>query len=66
MIPRWWVVERSPAGLTAHRRQARDYERHPAFSEATIRWAAINTMTRRLARGRRATRQQKRIFQPAN
>jgi hypothetical protein len=43
--------------LTAHRRLARDYERHPAISEAMIRWAAINTMTRRLARGRPATRQ---------
>jgi hypothetical protein len=30
-----------------------------------IRWAAINTMTRRLARGRPATRQQRRPFQPA-
>jgi hypothetical protein len=37
--------------LTAHRRLARDYERHPATSEAMIRWAAIKLMTRRLARG---------------
>jgi hypothetical protein len=27
---------------------ARDYERDPAVSEAFIRWAAINTMIRRL------------------
>jgi hypothetical protein len=27
-----------------------------------IRWAAINTMTRRLARGHPATRQQRRTF----
>jgi hypothetical protein len=27
-----------------------------------IRWAAINTITRRLARGRPATRQQQRTF----
>jgi transposase len=50
-LPKRWVVERSLAWLTAHRRLARDYERHPAVSEAIIRWAAINTMTRRLARG---------------
>jgi hypothetical protein len=30
---------------------ARDYERDPAVSEAMIRWAAINTITRRIARG---------------
>jgi transposase len=64
VIPRRWVVERSLAWLTAHRRLARDYERDPAMSEAMIRWAAINTMTRRLAHGRPATRQQRRVFQP--
>ena len=51
VIPRRWVVERTFAWLTAHRRLARDYERDPAISEAMIRWAAINTMTRRIARG---------------
>jgi hypothetical protein len=45
------VVERTQACLTAYRRLARDYERHPATSEAMIRWAAIGLMTRRLARG---------------
>jgi hypothetical protein len=55
-------VERTFAWLTAHRRLARDYERDPAVSEAMIRWAAINTTTRRLARGRAATRQQRRVF----
>ncbi|WP_442965846.1 transposase [Pseudonocardia sp. HH130630-07] len=64
VIPRRWAVERSLAWLTAHRRLARDYERHPATSEAMIRWAAINTMTRRLARGGPATRQQRRRFTP--
>jgi transposase len=49
--PKRWVVERSLAWLTAHRRLARDYERDPAMSEAFIRWAAINTMIRRLDRG---------------
>jgi hypothetical protein len=60
--PKRWVVERSLAWLTAHRRLARDYERDPAVSEAFIRWAAINAMIRRLDRGRPATRQQRRII----
>lgn len=56
VLPRRWAVERTLAWITAHRRLARDYERDPAHSEAMIRWAAINTMTRRLARGRPSTR----------
>jgi transposase len=66
VIPRRWAVERSLAWLTAHRRLARDYERDPAISEAMIRWAAINTITRRLARGGPATRQQRRTFTPTS
>jgi transposase len=62
VIPRRWAVERTLAWLTAHRRLARDYERHPAMSEAMIRWAAINTITRRIARRGLATRQQRRTF----
>jgi transposase len=62
VIPRRWAVERTFAWLTAHRRLARDYEREPAVSEAMIRWAAINTITRRIARGGPATRQQRRTF----
>jgi transposase len=65
VIPRRWAVERTLAWLTAHRRLARDYERDPAVSEAMIRWAAINTMTRRLDRGGPAVRQQRRTFPPA-
>ena len=49
VIPRRWCVERTLAWLTARRRLARDYERDPATSEAMIRWAAINTMTSRIA-----------------
>jgi transposase len=60
VIPRRWAVERTLAWITAHRRLARDYERDPAISEAMIRWAAINTITRRIARGGPATRQQRR------
>jgi transposase len=37
VIPRRWAVERTLAWLTAHRRLARDYERHPGTSEAMIR-----------------------------
>jgi transposase len=62
VIPRRWAVERTFAWLTAHRRLARDYERDPAVSEAMIRWAAINTITRRIARGGPAIRQQRRTF----
>jgi transposase len=60
--PKRWVVERSLAWLTAHRRLARDYERDPAVSEAFIRWAAINTMVRRLDRGGPAKRQTRRLL----
>jgi transposase len=56
VIPRRWAVERTLSWITAHRRLARDYERRPATSEAMIRWAAINTITRRITRGRPATR----------
>ncbi|MEV3927285.1 IS5 family transposase [Actinomadura coerulea] len=37
VLPRRWAVERTLAWLTAHRRLARDYERHTATSEAMIR-----------------------------
>jgi transposase len=57
VIPRRWVVERTLAWLTAHRRLTRDYQRRPERSEHMIRWAAINQMVRRLARGKPATRQ---------
>ena len=62
--PKRWVVERSLAWLTAHRRLARDYERDPEVSEEMIRWAAINQMLRRLARGGPARRQQRRELAP--
>jgi|tagenome__1003787_1003787.scaffolds.fasta_scaffold20309690_1 transposase len=62
VIPRRWAVERTLAWLTSYRRLARDYERHPATSEAIIRWAAITTMTRRIARAKPATRPGPRQF----
>ena len=48
-LPRRWVVERSHARITGHRRMSRDYERLPAHSEAMIKWAMIGLMARRLA-----------------
>jgi transposase len=63
--PKRWVVERTLAWLTAHRRLARDYERDPAVSEEMIRWAAISQMLRRITRGKPATRQQRRTLQQA-
>jgi transposase len=50
-LPRRWVVERTHAWITGHRRMSRDYERLPAHSEATIKWAMIGLMARRLAPG---------------
>jgi transposase len=50
VLPRRWVVERTLAWITSNRRCARDYERLPAHHEATVYWAMITLMTRRLAR----------------
>ncbi|WP_414636695.1 transposase [Actinophytocola sp.] len=55
VIPRRWAVERTLAWLASYRRLARDYER-PITSEAIIRWAAITTMTGRIARRKPANR----------
>jgi transposase len=52
VLPRRWVVERTLAWITSYRRCARDYERLPATHEATVYWAMITIMTRRLARPR--------------
>jgi transposase len=48
-LPRRWVVERTHAWITGHRRMSRDYERLTAHSEAMIKWAMIDLMIRRLA-----------------
>jgi transposase len=50
VLPRRWVVERTLAWITRHRRTVRDYERLPARHETYIYWAMIIVMTRRLAR----------------
>ena len=49
VLPRRWVVERTLAWITRHRRTVRDYEPLPAHHETYIYWAMIIVMTRRLA-----------------
>jgi hypothetical protein len=60
------AAEPTFAWLTAHHRLARDHERDPAVSAAMIGWAALNTITRRLAHGGPAGRQQRRTFTAAS
>ncbi len=50
VIPRRRVVERTFGWLMNHRRLARDHETHPHRSEAMIRLAMIDLMSRRLTR----------------
>jgi len=50
VLPRRWVVERTLAWITRHRRTVRDYERLAAHHETYVYWAMIIVMTRRLAR----------------
>ena len=52
VLPRRWVVERTLAWITRHRRTVRDYERLTAHHETIVYWAMIITMSRRLARQR--------------
>jgi len=49
VLPRRWVVERTFAWISKHRRTVRDYERLPASHEAMILWAMVALMTRSLA-----------------
>jgi transposase len=48
VLPRRWVVERTFAWISKHRRTVRDYEHLTASHEAMILWAMIALMTRRL------------------
>ena len=41
VLPRRWVVERTLAWITRHRRTVRDYERLPPSHETMIYWAMI-------------------------
>ena len=49
-LPKRWIVERTFAWLTRHRRLARDYERTTGSSQAMVYIAMIHLMSRRLAR----------------
>jgi transposase len=53
VLPRRWLVERTLAWISKHRRCVRDYERLPTHHEAMVTWAMIAVMTRRLARSHR-------------
>jgi transposase len=50
VLPRRWVVERTLAWITRHRRCARDYERLPRHHEAMVRWSMIRITSQRLAK----------------
>jgi transposase len=50
VLPRRWVVERTLAWITRHRRCTRDYEGLPAHHEAMVCWAMIRITSQRLAR----------------
>ena len=45
VLPRRWVVERTLAWITRHRRTVRDYERLPGHHETYVHWAMIIVMT---------------------
>jgi transposase len=49
VVPRRWVVERTFAWISKHRRCVRDYETRPQNHEAMVYIAMIVTMSRRLA-----------------
>ncbi|GGP50632.1 transposase [Saccharothrix coeruleofusca] len=49
VLSRRWVVERTPAWITGHRRCVRDYERL-RHHEAMVRWAMIRITSCRLTR----------------
>jgi putative transposase len=48
VLPRRWVVERTFAWISKHRRTVRDHETLPASHEAMILWAMVALMTRHL------------------
>ena len=50
VLPRRWVVERTYAWISKHRRCVRDYETLPEHHETMVHIAMIMTMSRRLAR----------------
>ncbi len=50
VLPKRWIVERTFAWLSFHRRLNRDYEHNPESSEANIKIAMIGLMLNRLAK----------------
>ena len=50
VIPRRWVVERTLAWISKHRRCVRDCETRLGHAEAMVYLAMFMTMSRRLAR----------------
>jgi transposase len=48
LLPRRWVIERTNAWISRHRRCARDYERTPASHLYAVHWAAIRGISRRI------------------
>jgi transposase len=56
VLPRRWCVERTFSWINRCRRTVRDYERLPAHHAATVYWAMIIIMGRRLARHQTAGR----------
>lgn len=59
VLPRRWKVERTIGWCMNARRDTRDYERLPQYSEAHLNLALITVMTRRLTRKRPASRWRK-------
>ena len=56
VLPRRWCVERTFSWINRCRRTVRDYERLPEHHAATVYWAMIIIMGRRLARHQAAGR----------
>jgi transposase len=48
LLPRRWVIERTNAWISRHRRLARDYERTPQSHLYAVHWAAIRGISRRI------------------
>jgi putative transposase len=48
VLPKRWIVERTFAWMGKYRRLSKDYEFQPESSEAMIRWAMVQRMTRLL------------------
>lgn len=51
VLPHRWIVERTFGWFGNFRRLSKDYEVLPAVSEATLYWAMVHVMVRRLTGG---------------